>query len=118
MSFIWEWYQQNRILNAETSASDARRRADSAQAKSETLQQQVDRLTLMNAALWTILRERLSLGDVDLLERMDQLDASDGAIDGRYRPPPRLCPACLRRSASTSPRCMYCGRAFEDRSPI
>ncbi|MGH7163193.1 MAG: hypothetical protein ACREID_06900, partial [Planctomycetota bacterium] len=60
--------------------------------------------------LWTLLKERLGLTDEQLAARMNELDLSDGALDGKVRRTGVSCPNCKRTISRRLPRCMYCGK--------
>jgi hypothetical protein len=118
MSLFWNWSQQRRIYQAETQAASARARARTAETRADAVQAEIDRLLLANAAMWSILKDRLGVGDEELGERMRDLDATDGKLDGKLRVKPTLCPACFRRSPKTAKACLYCGQATPRRSPF
>ena len=69
----------------------------------------LDRLALVTEALWTLLRERAGLTDQQLVERIQEVDLSDGQLDGKVRRPPVDCPACSRKVSRRNRRCLYCG---------
>lgn len=74
-----------------------------------TLGERYDRALLLNAAMWSLLRERLGLTDEQLATRMNEIDASDGRLDGQIRRPAFVCPKCKRKSPSRAKQCMWCG---------
>jgi hypothetical protein len=71
----------------------------------------LERTLLAFEAMWTLLREKLGLSDLELIERINELDLSDGKLDGRVRKTPVSCPACGRTMSRKFPKCMYCGQA-------
>lgn len=77
------------------------------------LQHQIDRLQLMNQALWELVRSRLSLQDEDLAALAQEIDMRDGVEDGRMTARAVRCPSCSRVSNNRHFRCMYCGQDFE-----
>lgn len=87
-------------------ASSAARRSQNA---ADVLQTRLDRLALVTEALWTLLRERVGISDEELLERIKEVDLSDGALDGKVRHGTRDCPQCGRVLSKRNPRCIYCG---------
>lgn len=93
---------------------EARTSAREAMREVEELRQDVDRLLLINEALWRIVRERLELTDEDLVHRIQDIDLEDGRLDGRKAPsPPRPCPHCQRMLSKHKPRCLYCGKPVD-----
>ena len=77
------------------------------------LTHQVERLTLLNQALWELLRARLKLTDEELEKSIREVDVRDGAEDGRMTKTALQCPTCGRVSSSKHWKCLYCGQAFE-----
>ncbi|MCA3006104.1 MAG: hypothetical protein IOD15_12205 [Phycisphaerales bacterium] len=75
----------------------------------DELEQRVDRLTLLNAALWELLRDRAKLTEADLVNKVQEIDLRDGRSDGRIRSTPKVCDACGRTISSRHQRCLYCG---------
>jgi len=83
-----------------------------ARADVQHLEQQVERLLMISEALWSFIKEHHGYSDSDLFEKVLQIDASDGKIDGKVaRTPPQQCPKCQRPLPRTKPFCMYCGTA-------
>lgn len=79
----------------------------------QELAHQVERLSLMNQALWELLRERLGLTDADIERKANEVDLRDGVQDGRMTTTALKCPKCERISSSKHWKCMYCGVLFE-----
>ena len=77
------------------------------------LEHEVQRLMLMNQALWELLRERLQLSEADLLRKSEEIDLRDGVKDGAITITPLKCPRCGRVSSSRYWKCLYCGQEFE-----
>ena len=74
---------------------------------------QVQRLSLLNQALWELLRTRLSLTDEDLLRLAGDIDLRDGIEDGQMTARAVRCPSCQRISNSKHYKCIYCSQEFE-----
>lgn len=83
------------------------------QAEVKELTHQVQRLSLLNQALWELIRDRLQLTDAQLEEMARQVDLRDGVEDGKMTAQPVRCPACSRVSNSKHFKCLYCGQLFE-----
>lgn len=77
------------------------------------LQRQVERLALLNQALWELLRERANLTDADLEARAYDVDMRDGVNDDKITTQAVRCPSCSRVSNSRHAKCLYCGQLFE-----
>lgn len=79
----------------------------------DALHHDVQRLKLINQALWELLRERARLTDEDLVAKMQEVDLRDGKEDGEITDGALRCPDCGRVSASRHGRCLYCGTLFD-----
>ena len=77
------------------------------------LETQVLRLSLLNQALWELLREKLQLTDADLERMAAEIDMRDGVKDGAISATPVKCPSCGRVVNSKHSKCMYCSQEFE-----
>lgn len=77
------------------------------------LEHQVARLSLLNQALWELLRDRLGLSDAELERLARDVDLRDGIEDGKITVTPLECPNCGRISSSKHWKCLYCGQLFE-----
>ena len=77
------------------------------------LQQDIERLKLLNQALWELIRDRTDLTDALLAEKAQEVDLRDGVADGRMTQMRLKCPSCGRVSSSRHWRCLYCGLDFE-----
>jgi hypothetical protein len=84
---------------------------DRAISKAEGAEQRLDRALLTLEAMWTLLRERLNVTDEHLVQRIVEIDESDGIRDGKVRRPPVACPHCAKTIPARFPRCFYCGEA-------
>lgn len=74
------------------------------------IEARLDRTLLTCEAMWTILRDKLGVSDVELVERINELDLSDGKLDGKVRKTAVACPSCHRTISPRFPKCMYCGQ--------
>ena len=68
----------------------------------------LDRLALVNKAMWTILRDKTGLTDIELRSMILEIDAEDGIIDGRLGGQKQVCTSCGRNVAAKQPRCLFC----------
>ena len=96
---------------AERTAADAGNRADTATRTVKELEARVDRLTLVNLAIWSLLREKTGLTEENLLERVREIDLKDGVIDGKVPRQVRKCEQCGRVMSARHTTCLYCGHA-------
>lgn len=77
------------------------------------LRHQVERLSLLNQALWELIRDKAGLTDADLERVASEIDLRDGVADGKIGGGAVTCPTCRRVSNSRHYKCLYCGELFE-----
>jgi hypothetical protein len=94
--------------SANRQAAAAESDALSAQRHVKELEDRVDKLTLVCAAVWDLLRDRGKLTEADLIERIAILDAKDGVADGKMSRKTRPCSNCKRPVSPRTNKCMYC----------
>lgn len=75
------------------------------------LQDRVDRLTLVNMAMWSLLKDKMGVTEEDLISRMVEIDISDGRPDGKVTVGVRKCGKCGRTLSPRHRKCLYCGAA-------
>lgn len=109
---MFDLYQQRRIkqtnqqisANAQENEQRHRRSRDDI----DQLHARIDRLVMINEALWILASERLGLSGDELSAVIGRLDAEDGATDGRRQPVAADCQC----GAKVHPRarcCQFCG---------
>ena len=96
-----------------TSDAETRGRARSADMHAREAEERLDRAMLACEAMWTLLRDKLGLTDLQLIERINEIDLSDGKLDGKVRKSAVACPKCKRTIARRFNKCMYCGQAIQ-----
>lgn len=106
---------ENVGLNANTSASAARAssQAQAAANAVKDLQFELDRLKMMNQAMWELLKEHTGITEEQFNKKVQEVDMRDGIADGSMTTRPLQCPGCNRVSNSRHYRCLYCGMLFE-----
>ena len=83
------------------------------------LRREVNRLLMINEALWEFIRDREGLTDDDLIRKIDEIDMRDGVLDGRKSgKTPVNCSECGRTLPRRQPVCIYCGNDAENRNPF
>ena len=92
----------------------------SADARSEVqvLRVAIDKLILVNRALWEIISESQGLTDEYLLNKVNEIDMRDGVLDGKMREPVRKCSSCGRILQQGYVKCIYCGIKNEAANPL
>jgi len=84
---------------------------DSLAVRADSTQEQVDRLTLACQAMWEIIRDRLGVTEQELHAKITEIDARDGAIDGKISHEIIDCPQCGQKASTRRARCVFCGHA-------
>lgn len=115
MGGIWYGGMSSMAASGASSAQSSRAESMAIQSKAQAkaVEHQVQRLSLLNQALWEILRDRLQMTDADLERVAQEIDMRDGRADGKISGTPVKCPNCGRVSNSKHYRCMYCSLEFE-----
>ena len=100
-------------------AAEAGGKANRAAGDMLQLRREVNRLLMINEALWEIIRDREGLKDEDLIRKIDEIDLRDGVLNGRRaKKPPADCSNCGRTLPKRQPMCIYCGTDAEYRDPF
>ncbi|MHC4995338.1 MAG: hypothetical protein ACYTGQ_09830 [Planctomycetota bacterium] len=96
---------------ARVDASQAKAVAREVSTETKLLRAEIDRLYLINEALWTVVRDAVGLDDQKLIDAMEEIDLRDGRLDGRAEAThaPDHCPNCRRTMLRHRPLCIYCG---------
>lgn len=115
---LFDIYQQGRINEAEQSAQDSNRKATASHERVRHLEESVARLALLNAAMWSLLKDRTGLTDAALASRIRDIDLRDGVEDGKITPNVQTCQKCNRTMAPRHRHCIYCGGERLTTSPF
>ena len=76
---------------------DASYTAQRAEDAAQELESRLDRLSMICCAMWTIIQAHTDVGDEDLIRLVQELDLSDGHMDGKAQiKQVRDCRACGR----------------------
>jgi ribosomal protein S27AE len=109
LGLFWEFHQQSKINEAQRQARQSETSANESRRRIAELEDRVDQLAMITAAMWTLLRRDSGLTDEQLMQQVEAIDLSDGKLDGKVRRESRACPKCHRNVASRHVRCVYCG---------
>src|SRR5919107_2122633 len=107
IDLIFDLYQQRRINDVEVTAEESSRKATDFQGRVRELEDSIARLALINAAMWSLLKDRTGLTDAALTARVRDIDLRDGVEDGKITPNVQNCQKCGRTMAPRHKRCMY-----------
>jgi ribosomal protein S27AE len=94
---------------AQRDAVEAGNKADVAARTVRDLEARIERLTLVNLAMWSLLREKLGFTEENLLERVREIDLQDGVLDGKAARQTSKCSQCGRMMSARHNKCLYCG---------
>jgi hypothetical protein len=112
-SFFWDLSQEQRLREARSTVEGHAVDARATRSELGEVRDAVDRLAMVNQALWEIVQERLTLDPDDLAAKVREIDGRDGRIDGRMTAGVTVCAACQRPNAGGRMRCLYCGAALQ-----
>lgn len=120
---LWDIIQQvqiQQLYGSQAAASGPRLDVAQVRSQADRLEDLLYRLLLANEAMWSLCSERLGLTEADLVARMQQIDASDGRVDGRHTSDPatRRCPSCHAVVPSELSNCQFCGAAAAPGNPF
>ena len=73
----------------------------------------VDRLTLIVQAMWEVLEDSGQTEEA-LRAKIEEIDARDGASDGKIQRQPVKCSQCGSSSPAGRPTCQMCGNDLEN----
>ncbi|NWK57819.1 zinc ribbon domain-containing protein [Verrucomicrobiaceae bacterium N1E253] len=82
------------------------------------LQRQVDKMALVNQALYELLRDRTGITDEDLRRKIRDIDKRDGAEDGKIKASPLRCPKCGGAVTVGALSCQTCGATVAPKYPF
>ncbi len=84
-------------------------KATKARHQMRDLTDRLDKLLLVNMAMWELLKDRTELTEEDLMTKVQQIDLRDGRADGKISKTVAKCPKCGRTMSPRHKKCLYCG---------
>lgn len=116
MSGLWPFLTYGQIsidsVSSVADTAEAKRRAGEADRDVKGLAAELDRTQLACAAMWSFLQEKFGLSDEDLIARINEIDLTDGKLDGKVQKGAVSCPKCGRTISRRQHKCLYCGQAI------
>jgi hypothetical protein len=94
-------------LGASLEVGQARTDAREAQAATELMQHDIDRLLIISEALWSFIKTQHSYTDEDLVKLVREIETRDSQSPKHQ---PVTCPACQRVNSGKRAICIYCGQ--------
>ena len=73
------------------------------------LEDRVDRLSLICMAMWSLIQDKTSLTEQELIDRVKMIDLMDGVEDGKATRTVSQCTKCDRPMNPRHKKCIYCG---------
>lgn len=120
--FLWNLHQQGRLNELESkirhTASTPDSKIEEVREYTVVLQERIDKLLLINMAMWSYMEEKWGLTEAQLAERVREIDLRDGALDGRPSQSAATCQKCNRPMSRKHQRCLYCGGQTTSGSPF
>ena len=101
--------QGRQIANAQADAGRAIDGVINLKDEISFLNKRISKMSLINAALWELLRDKAGLTDEDLKGKILEIDARDGNIDGKMGSQKRSCNKCNKVLQPKHDKCLYCG---------
>ena len=102
-------YDQQMVRDAKDVADRASRESAQHYSALLALQARVEKLALINQALWTLVQEGTGKTDSELVDRVQQLRRENEKRAQSGAASFRACEKCHRSVATGQERCLYCG---------
>ena len=106
---MFDIYQQGQIHQTTRDTLEAKKDLRELSSQVCWLQASVDKLTLINRAMWEILKQESNKKDKELFELVKEIDLKDGRLDGKISREIKKCHQCGRAINRRHQRCLYCG---------
>jgi hypothetical protein len=85
----------------------------------QDLEAKVNKLILINHALFELAEARLGITEQDLVNKVNEIDLRDGRLDGKVEVEnPNVCERCGRSYSQRHNHCLYCGHVNPVRSVL
>jgi len=112
MDLFMDLHQYQMISAAKSAAGEAKADAHYMKGKVleiKELERRIDKLALINRALWSFIQKQGDYSEQDLLDEVKRIDLLDGQADGKLSVPAHKCSKCKRMVHARHERCLYCG---------
>jgi hypothetical protein len=108
MNFLFDVGQEIRTREAQRRADRAIDKTIDLAGSADVLKRRVEVMALANQALFEILQSRLGITEEEVIRRMAEIDARDGAKDGKIGARVVKCRRCGKQVSTSRQRCIYC----------
>ena len=110
MGLFWKLAMSQSVSDASARAEQSAMTADEARARVLALEARVNKLALVNQALFELIAQRAGMTEADLINKVNEIDLRDGRLDGRpHEETPVTCERCGRSYSRRHNHCFYCG---------
>jgi hypothetical protein len=109
LDLLYDIHQNAKIAGAEAKADRSAHKVERVSQNIEDIEERLDKLALLNYALWSLLQDKLGVSEAELLARVEELDLQDGKLDGRISGGVVNCKDCDRPLSKRHRKCLYCG---------
>jgi hypothetical protein len=108
-------HQSGKIDRVAALEADSFRRLTGTQDRLQELEHRYERMKLVTAALWQLLKAHTGLTDADLKQYIEKVDLADGKLDGKIarKGGAMDCPHCSRRILKTAVVCPWCSKRLK-----
>ena len=106
---LYNMESRRRAASAESAARRSETKTGEAQRELRLIAERLDKLVLINMAMWSLVQERTGVSEEDLANRIQEIDLQDGVADGKVTRNVRQCPNCRRTMSRRHNKCLFCG---------
>lgn len=111
------WGSVHAVANAASQLAPSGSPREATEARIDFLERRLEKLTMLCQGLWTLVKDRTGATEDDLARRVQEIDLSDGKLDGRVAAS-FVCAKCNRRTGRRHERCLYCETPRKGASPF
>jgi len=109
MGPFWGSSLSRSVAQANSRAEQGVMTAEEARGRVQELEWKVDKLILVNRALFELIASRLQITETELMDMVNEIDLRDGKLDGRLAIEATSCEKCGRTYSRRHNHCLYCG---------
>lgn len=77
------------------------------------LEANIAKALMINEALWEMVRDEHGLKEIDMVNKVHEVDMRDGVLDGKNQRKAVECPSCAHMVSPRHPACLYCGKVID-----
>jgi hypothetical protein len=97
------------IAGADAAGRSIPQATEASAAALRALEDRLERLVLVNTAMWEILRDKAKITEEDLMLKVLEIDLRDGNEDSKVTRTVAKCEKCGRAMSPRHAKCIYCG---------